>query len=151
MLTQTLEVLILITAGLATGVLVTGAVALVPCFQALPADLYVQVHQLLDRRIDPLMPILVVLSAGLSLALAFTASTTWRSVLFVVGAVLMAGVAVVSVSTAVPMLRHVRKVDPSNLPADWFDLRKPWGNWHLVRTGLAVGSLLAIAAASVTS
>lgn len=150
MWTQTLEVVVLVSAGLATGVLVTGAVALVPCFRALPPDRYVEVHKLLDRRIDPMMPILVVVSAALALTLTFVTGDTARSVLFAVGAILMAGVAVVSVSTAVPLLRtHVRDVDPADLPADWYDLRRPWRAWHLVRTLLAVGSLLAIASAAV--
>ncbi|MCO6011011.1 DUF1772 domain-containing protein [Actinoallomurus purpureus] len=152
MWTQTLEVLVLVSAGLVTGVLVTGAVALVPCFRALPPDRYVEVHQLLDRRIDPMMPILVVISSALALILTFVAGGTTRSLLFAVGSILMAGVAVVSVSTAVPLLRrHVRKVDPADLPADWYDLRRPWRAWHLIRTLLAVASLLAIASASVAT
>ncbi|MFC4910177.1 anthrone oxygenase family protein [Actinomadura gamaensis] len=149
---RTLEVLALVGAGTATGILVIGAVALVPCFRALPADRYVEVHQLLDRRIDPLMPILVALSAVLALVLTFAADSTSRSVLFAAGAALLVGVAAVSLSTAVPLLRrHVRQVDASNLPADWYDLRRPWQHWHLVRTLLAVGALFAIASASVAS
>lgn len=151
MWTRTLEVLVLVSSGLVTGILVSGAVAMVPCFSALPADRYVEVHKLLDRRLDPLMPILVALSAVLALALAFLADGGIQIALFATGAALMAGVAVVSLSTAVPLLRHVRSVDPANLPADWYDLRRPWRAWHLVRTVLAVVSLFAIASASVVA
>jgi uncharacterized membrane protein len=138
-----LGVPLLVASGTVAGVLFAVALSVVPAFLDLPPDRYIEVHKLIGRRFDHVMPPLVVASAVLDVVLAATtASTTCRG-LFVSAAVLGSGVAAVSQFGNVPLNRRVKSIPAGCVPTDWDDPRARWRALHLVRTSLAVLALVA--------
>lgn len=144
-MTHVLAVLVVVTSGVVAGVLFGFAVSVLPAFFDMPADRYVYSAALIGWNWDPLMPIIVLSSFAVDVALAVVAPPQTRA-LFVLGAVLLAGVSVVSHWCNVPINRQVKKIDPDNLPGDWSDPRPLWRRFHYLRTGLA---LLAVAVNAV--
>lgn len=145
MIDELVSVAVLLCNGLVAGVLFAVALSVMPALIALPVDRYVQTHQLLGRWYDRVMPLIVVTAIVGDIALA--ARTDAAAAPFVLAAVLLAGVAVVSQTRNVPMNRRVKAIDPDAVPADWPDPRPAWRNWHLVRTSFAVLALAVNAAA----
>jgi uncharacterized membrane protein len=146
---RVLEVAVMVATGIVGGVLFGVALANVPSFQAMALERYVFTHQLLDRRYEPTLPLLVFASIVADLFLGATAPGTARRVLFTVAAALLLGVAGVSQFVNVPLLRGLREANADALPAGWPDPRLPWRRWHLVRTVLAVLALSATASAAL--
>ncbi|GAA2411539.1 DUF1772 domain-containing protein [Actinomadura vinacea] len=151
MVSEVLGGAVLVSTGLAAGVLFTHAVGVWPALQAMSPGQYVAAHKLVGRAYDPMMPIMVGGSAVADIVLAITADGTARA-LFAASAVFLAGVSVVSQTKNVPINRRVKALDENAMPADWADPRRRWGRWNLVRTGFAllafVGNIAAAAAAS---
>ncbi|TCP56799.1 putative membrane protein [Tamaricihabitans halophyticus] len=146
MIVDTLGVLALLGSGVTAGVLFAVALSVLPALQRMPADRYVYAHQLIGRNWDPTMPIVVLTSVALDMALAAVISTWQGRLLAGSAAVLLFGVSVVSHLCNVPLNRQVKKVNPDNLPRDWWDPRPLWRRWHLLRTGLALTAFVVNAA-----
>ncbi len=145
----TAAVAALLGSGVVAGVLFAVALSVLPALSAMPPDRYVYAHQLLGRRWDPTMPVIVLSTVALDVVLAVLATGAARALL-VAGTVLLIGVSAVSHLANVPINRRVKAVaDPSALPADWTDPRPLWRRWHLLRTALAVLGLLVNAVAVV--
>lgn len=147
MVAEVLSVAVLVGSGTVAGVLFAVALSVVPALVAMPPDRYVYAHKLLGRRWDPTMPVIVLGSTGLDLLLAAMAPTAASRASFLLAALLLGGVAVVSHYGNVPINRRLRAVDPERLPPDWQDPRPSWRRWHLLRTALAVAALTVNAAA----
>ena len=147
MITWLLSVAVLAGSGVVAGVLFAVALSVLPALIAMPADRYVYAHQLIGRRWDPTMPIIVLSSTAIDVVLAFLADS--RNVLFVVGAVLLLAVSVVSHFCNVPINRVVKKLDPESIPEGWRDPRPLWRRFHLLRTTLALLAVVVNAAALV--
>jgi uncharacterized membrane protein len=128
--------------GTIAGVLVSVAGAIAPTFVQLPGERYVQVHQLLDRRFDPLMPILNALTMVGTIILVVVRGYPVR-LLYIAVAVLMALVAAVSGMVNVPINRKVLAWDADHPPREWAELRTRWARWNLVRTVFAIGAFVA--------
>ncbi|MFE0021558.1 DUF1772 domain-containing protein [Amycolatopsis sp. NPDC059021] len=141
MVVSIFEVSALVGSGVTAGVLFAVALSVLPALFAMPADRYVYTHQLLGRNWDPTMPVVVLTSFALDVLLAVLGDGSSR-LLFVLGAVLLLGVSVVSHFCNVPLNRGVKKLDPERVPADWVDPRPVWRRWHLLRTGLAIAALV---------
>lgn len=139
--------LALLGGGVTAGVLFCVALSIVPAFRALPPDRYVELHRLIGRRYDPVMPVTVLSTTLLDLVLAAVAELPLQRLLFAVGAVLTLGVSAVSHLANVPINRVVKGIGPGGPPADWRDPRRRWRNWNLLRTGLALAALLVSATA----
>jgi uncharacterized membrane protein len=148
--TAALSTAVLLGSGVVAGVLFAVALSVLPALFAMPMDRYVYAHQLLGRNWDPTMPIVVLTSMALDIALAVLTSGGAR-VLYVTAAVLLFGVSVVSHLCNVPINRQVKKVDPAHIPAGWRDPRPLWRRWHHLRTALAVAALLVNAAAATST
>lgn len=142
-----LGVLALLGSGTTAGVLFAVALSMVPALAAMPVDRYVYAHQMLGRHWDPTMPAIVLLSTVLDLLLAVFAHDTGDRVPYVVAAVALFGVSVVSHLCNVPINRRLNALDPADIPADWSDPRPVWRRWHLLRTCLAFVALAANASA----
>ncbi|GAA2381220.1 anthrone oxygenase family protein [Nonomuraea africana] len=151
MIGHILTAAVLISSGLAAGVLFTHAVGVWPAMQAMAPDRYVAAHKLLGRAYDPMMPIIVSTSLILDVILAALSRNDIGRILFIASAVCLAGVGVVSQTRNVPINRRVKSLDPEAIPADWEDPRGSWGKWNLVRTTFAVLALVGNAAAAVTA
>lgn len=140
-MTQLLCVLTLIGSGTVAGVLFAVALSTVPALAAMPPEHYVYTHTLLGRNWDPVMPVIVLSTTLLDLALAVTADRPGSRSLFAVAAGCLLAVSVVSHFRNVPINRRVHATDPAAIPADWPDPRPRWRRWHLTRTGLALVAL----------
>lgn len=148
MVASVLSVLVVLASGLVAGVLFGVALANVPSLAQMTPRQYVFTQQLLDRRFEPTMPLLVFGSIAADVVLVLLSDGLRRPVLFAAAALLLGGVAAVSQFGNVPLLAaRLRGLDPEALPADWRDPRDPWRRWHLLRTALAVGAVVATAAA----
>lgn len=142
-----LTVVVVVTSGIVAGVLFAVALSVLPALFAMPTERYVYAHQLIGRNWDPTMPIIVLSSMVIDIVLASLAPAGPRRTLFVVAAVLLLGVSVVSHYCNVPINRRVKGLDPEAIPADWRDPRPLWRRWHLLRTTLAVLAVLVNAVA----
>jgi uncharacterized membrane protein len=138
-----LGVAVLLGSGLTAGVLFSVALSVVPAFLGVPPERYVEMHKLIGRRYDHVMPPLVATWTLLDLVLAAGADSAASRVLFVSAAVLGAGVAAVSQLGNVPINRQVKRLPAGPVPAGWTDPRGAWRAFNLVRTYLAVLALAA--------
>jgi uncharacterized membrane protein len=137
-----LGVLAVLGSGVVAGVLFAVALSVLPALFAMPMDRYVYAHKLIGRNWDPTMPIVVLTSTAIDVALVFLAPDSRARTLFVIAAVLLLAVSGVSHLANVPINRRVKAVDPDRIPADWTDPRPLWRRWHFLRTALAVVALL---------
>ncbi|ALG10906.1 DUF1772 domain-containing protein [Kibdelosporangium phytohabitans] len=142
MVVSTLGVLAVLGSGVTAGVLFAVALSVLPALFRMPPDRYVYSHKLIGRNWDPTMPLIVLGSTALDIALVFLVPGGTPRLIAVVGAVLMLGVSAVSHLCNVPINRQVKKTDPANVPVDWRDPRPLWRRWHLLRTVLAIVGLL---------
>jgi uncharacterized membrane protein len=145
---QILTGMVLISSGIAAGVLFTHAVGVWPAMQAMSPDRYVAAHKLLGRAYDPMMPIIVGTSMVLDVILCAVSENAAAKLLYGMSAVFLAGVGVVSQTQNVPINKRVKALDPDAIPADWDDPRGMWGKWNLLRTSFAVLALVGNAAAA---
>lgn len=138
-MTALLTMVALLGSGLTAGVLVSTVLGIMPLMATFPPDRYVVSHKYLWSRYDPFMPISFGLSVAAGVALAVLAPGGMARVLFVVAAVLLAVVMVISITKQVPINRWVKALDPDALPEDWdsVDPRALWRGWNLARTALA--------------
>ncbi|MCA2228512.1 anthrone oxygenase family protein [Nonomuraea aurantiaca] len=137
MITDLLSIAALVGSGVVAGVLFAVALSVLPALFAMPADRYVYTHQLVGRRWDPTMPIIVLSSMTIDVVLAVLTRAE-PAVLFATAAVLLLGVSVVSHFCNVPINRVVKSLDPDEVPPGWRDPRPLWRRWHLLRTALAL-------------
>jgi len=144
--TEALFVLALLGSGTVAGVLFAVALSTVPALAAMPPERYVYTHTLLGRNWDPTMPVIVLGSTLLDIALAVLVSGAAVRALIIGAAVCLLGVSVVSHFRNVPINKRVHRTDPEAIPAGWPDPRRVWRLWHLLRTVLA---MVAFAANSV--
>ena len=128
----------LLLTGLLAGTLFTVHVAIVPVLGALPGERWIQVHSLLDRRFDPMMPRINKVSLVICAVLVVLADDVGAKLLFGVGGACVIGVAVVSEAWNVRMNHRIVKWNPAALPQEWLTMRLRWANANLVRTLLAV-------------
>lgn len=151
MWTHVLGVIVLLETGLGAGVLFGVALALIPGFATLSPAGYVRTHQLFDPYFEPTMPTLMMTSALLSIILAVAVDGAAHHALYIVTAIALLGVIIISQFAAIPLLRMVRGINPDALPADWRDPRASWRNWHRARTVLAIVALACAASALAVS
>jgi uncharacterized membrane protein len=112
--------------GVVAGVLFAVALSVLPALFAMPINRYIYTHQLLGRNWDPTMPVIVLSSFALDVALAMLTTGAHR-VLAAAGAILLLGVSAVSHLANVPINRRVKAVeDPEAPPASWTDPRPLW-------------------------
>jgi uncharacterized membrane protein len=137
MIVDVLAVLVVVTSGVVAGVLFGFAVSVLPAFSAMPAGRYIYSAELIGRNWDPMMPIIVLTSLAVDVVLAVVGPPGLPLTLFAAGAVLLAGVSVVSHYCNVPINRQVKKIDPESIPAGWRDPRPVWRRFHYLRTVMA--------------
>lgn len=137
-----LGLVVLVGGGLTAGVLFSVALSVVPAFQGMPPERYVEVHKLVGRRYDHVMPPMVITWTVLDVVLAARAQTGSAQALLLVAAVLGAGVALVSQLGNVPINRQVKALPAGPVPAGWSDPRSRWRAFNLIRTYCAVCALV---------
>lgn len=128
----------LLFTGLLAGTLFTVHMAIVPALAVLTGPRWVQVHTLLDKRFDPMMPNINKISLVVCAVLVFLADGTSTKIWFALGGLCTVGVAVVSEAFNVRMNHHVSKWNPDAPPPEWLGLRSRWASANLVRTLIAI-------------
>ncbi|WP_433336582.1 anthrone oxygenase family protein [Spirillospora sp. CA-294931] len=149
MLVNTLSLLVLVGSGTVAGTLFAVARAVVPTMVALPGNRYVQVHQLLDRRFDPLLPWVTRVTMATALVLAFLSVSTTSRVLIGAGLAMSVMLAVISDTRNVPINKRIADWDPENAPAEWDELRGRWCRANTVRTVFALGAFVSYSLAAM--
>lgn len=145
-----LELLIavfVLLAGLLAGVLFTVEVAIVPTIRALAPEPWINVHILLDRRFDPMMPRINKVALAISLVLIVFTPGVPAKIAFGVAAVCIVGVAYVSEVYNVRMNKRIAAWEITDLPADWGSVRTAWASANRVRTLIALAGFAATIAA----
>ncbi|GAA2102415.1 DUF1772 domain-containing protein [Actinomadura alba] len=137
-----LAAFLLLSGGLA-GVLFAVEVAIVPTVGALPGEGYVQVHRLLDRRFDPLMPRVNKVALVICVGVIVLAGDMWPRVALALAGLCIIGVAVVSEGWNVRINRDIDAWDPADPPADWPRVRTRWAAANRIRALLAVAGFVA--------
>jgi uncharacterized membrane protein len=128
----------LLLSGILAGVLFTVEVAIVPAVGALPGERYVQMHRLLDRRFDPLMPRVNKVALAICVALVILAGGAWPRIAIALAGLCIVGVAVVSEGWNVRINRVVDRWEPETPPEDWNVTRTRWAAANRVRTLFAM-------------
>jgi len=134
-------VLVLAGNAITAGVLLVVAISLVPVFLSLAPGQYVQVHKVAGRYFDRFMPPTVIVTMVTDIVLAVRTHLPAQP-LFVISALLLAGVSLVSQFGNVPINRVVKALPVDGPPRSWEDPRGRWRTFHLWRTGFASAALL---------
>lgn len=129
--------------GVLAGVLFTVEVAIVPAVGALSGERFVQMHRLLDRRFDPLMPRVNKVALLVCAALVILAGGVWPRIAVALAGLCIVAVAVVSEGWNVRINRVVDRWDPEALPGDWTAVRARWAAANRVRTLFAIAGFVA--------
>nr|CAM58794.1 BenG protein [Streptomyces sp. A2991200] len=150
-MTEALSVLSIVVSGAVLGGLLIGLLVIEPVLRGLKVDHYRLMNTLLAYRMDKLMPALVVLATLGDVALAVTVDRRAAAVLYGLAAAFLCAIAIVSRLTARPLYEWVERIDPTDPPPDWEDVRPRWRTLHRVRVGLgAVAVSLGAVAAAVS-
>jgi hypothetical protein len=138
-LAQTVVVLILLFAALATGGLIVNWIGLGRAMSRLSVASYIEFHQHKNRTFDPYMPIVVIGSLAGGVALAVTYGLHFVSgQLAAAGAVCYALVIVIGVPTCVRINHQIAHWSIQDPPHDWAQTRARWVRFHIIRTLFSV-------------
>jgi uncharacterized membrane protein len=152
-MTDVLILFALAANAVAVGVFAGTILGGVPLLLALPPERYVHAHGFLATRYDPFMPVTLAGTAVLYLVIAILVTGVPATALFLLAALLVISVMVVSVTRTVPINRWVVGLDPDNMPDDWADRdpRQTWQTWNAVRSSLAAAALVVGLVAAMTA
>lgn len=137
MLMDALAGVVVVLCGALAGALLAVEVAVVPMMGALSGDRYVQVHRLLDRRFDPLMPVLARIAMGADLFLTVFAPGWGARAAFAAAEAGLIGVALISELSNVRLNRAIDTWEPDRLPGTWARTREHWARANRYRTLVA--------------
>jgi len=144
---ELLATVALMGSGLVAGVFFAIAVSVMPTLMTLPSGVYMPIHRSLGKGYHPVMPLIVVVLLVAELGLTVLVPATPSRLLFGAAAVATVGVQLISQLGNVPINKRVQAADEDALPADWQDPRRPWRDWHYLRTACAFVALGATAVA----
>jgi hypothetical protein len=130
-------------AGLLFGAMIEVAVADIPLFLELPRDSFIVVHDGIDRRKHPIMPVLSVIAVATSLGELWVFHDSWQVIFSVVGIIGIAAVAAISELINVPLNKKIKKCTTTSIYGDVFALRTQWIRGHYLRTIAAALSFAA--------
>jgi uncharacterized membrane protein len=132
--------------GLFSGAILIVAVERVNQWGRMPTEQYVVDFRRTLYRVDPLIPIMGVLSAAA--AVIYALNTHGRaSILAWGGIALIAVIMVGSIVLAEPMNSRFRRLPEGQAPMGVEQLRINWRRFHLVRTVVAIAALACLTAA----
>ncbi len=140
---QLLIAVFVLLAGLLAGVLFAVETAIVPTIRALAPEPWVNVHILLDRRFDPMMPRINKVALAIGAVLVIFTPGIGAKIAFGVAAICIIGVAYVSEAYNVRMNKKIAAWDLTDLPHDWTAMRSRWASANRVRTLIAIAGFVA--------
>lgn len=130
--------------SLTAGGLLVVMVSSAPLRLALSADRAVQVHQLLTKPMEPLMPICMALGIVSDVAFQFTTEHHAAGILCGIAATMQLKAVLVSLTKNVRINRWMASLDHTELPSDFAerDPRAEWRKWNRIRALCALCALL---------
>lgn len=130
----------LIPGGVWAGVIVAFAVERTNLWRRMSVEQYAIDFRRSLARVDPLQPILLLVSAAGAVLFALNSSGTAASLAWV-GIALLGLVMVTSVAIAEPMNSAFRKLPEGEVPPSAAQLRDRWRRFHAIRTLIALAGL----------
>jgi hypothetical protein len=130
-------------AGLLFGAMMEVVVADIPLFLELSRDSFIVVHDGIDRRKHPIMPILSVIAIVTSLSELWLYHNSWQMFFSIVGILGIAAVAAISELINVPLNKKIKSSATTSAHGDVFALRTRWIRGHYMRTIAAALSFAA--------
>ena len=136
---NSLVLIVLLLAALATGGLVVNWIGLGRAMSRLSVSAYVEFHQHTNRTFNPYMPIVVIgaLAGGVALAVMYGIHSI-PGQLAAAGAVCYALVLIIAVSTDVRINHQIASWSIQNPPPEWAQTRARWIRFHVIRTLFSV-------------
>jgi len=135
--------LMLVPGAVWAGIIVCYAVERVSLWRGMPLTQYGVDFRRSLHRVDPLQPILLVVAAAGAVWFALAASGD-ASAFAWAGTAGLGVVMVSSIVIAEPMNSRFRRLPEGELPLDAERLRARWERFHLVRTVVAVATLICL-------
>jgi len=135
--------LMLVPAAIWAGIIVCYAVERTNLWSRMPVAQYAVDFRRSLYRVDPLQPILLMISAAGSVWFALTADGK-ASTFAWIGVAGLAIVMVTSITIAEPMNSQFRRLDEGEMPAEAELLRSRWQRFHLLRSVVAVATLIGL-------
>jgi len=131
--------IVLSFAALATGGLLVNWIGLGRAMSRLSVSAYIEFHQHTNRTFDPYMPIVVIgaLAGGVALAVIYGVHSL-PGQLAAAGAVCYGLVLIVALSTNVRINHQIASWSIQNPPREWAQIRARWIRFHVVRTLFSV-------------
>jgi hypothetical protein len=133
--------------GLFAGGILIVAVERVNLWRRMPVDQYVVDFRRSLYRVDPLLPIMGMLSGVGAVVFALT-SDSYPAVLAWIGAALIAVIMIASIALAEPINSKFRRLPEGQAPQGVEQLRRTWRRFHWARTIVALSALACLAAAT---
>ncbi|WP_285032722.1 DUF1772 domain-containing protein [Mycolicibacterium sp. lyk4-40-TYG-92] len=147
-MTQMFAWVMIVFGGLFTGAIFIVAIERVNLWQRMPVEQYAVDFRRSLYRLDPLIPILGLIS--MMGALAFAVGSQGRSAVFAwVGIAFICVIMIASIVRAEPMNSKFRKLPEGQAPEGIEQIRTAWRRFHWARTAVALGVLACFAAAIV--
>jgi uncharacterized membrane protein len=136
---NSLVLVVLLFAALATGGLVVNWIGLGRAMSRLSVSAYVEFHQYTNRTFDPYMPTVVIgaLAGGVALAVMYGTNSI-SGQLAAAGAVCYALVLIIGVPTCVRINHQIASWSIQNPPSEWAQIRARWIRFHIIRTLFSV-------------
>jgi uncharacterized membrane protein len=136
---NSLVLIVLLFAALATGGLMVNWIGLGRAMSRLSVSAYVEFHQHTNRTFDPYMPTVVIGALAGDVALAVTSGVhSIPGQLAAAGAVCYALVIIIGVPTCVRINHQIAAWSIQNPPREWAQMRARWIRFHVIRTLFSV-------------
>ena len=133
---NSLVLVVLLFAALATGGLMVNWIGLGRAMSRLSVTTYVEFHQATNHTFNPYMPIVVVgaILGGIVLAILSAGIRSLSGELALAGSLCYVAVVAIALSTDVRINRQIARWSVQSPPADWAPIRARWIRFHIVRT-----------------
>jgi hypothetical protein len=133
---QTLKLVVVLFAALATGGLMVNWIGLGRAMSRLSVSTYVEFHQATNHTFDPYMPIVVVgaLLGGIVLAIPFQGIHSLSGELAIAGTICYVAVLAIGLPRNVRINKQIERWSVQSPPSDWAAVRARWVRFHIVRT-----------------
>lgn len=141
---------VVLTAGLAGGVMMWTQLGGWPLMSSMTPENYVYTHRFLSTRYDPFMPACMLITAAGAATLAVVVHAPLTRTLFALVSVLSVTTIGISLRKNVPVNRWMHTLDPARPPDDLPLVRRRWGSWNRVRAVLSVTAFALTCAALAT-
>jgi hypothetical protein len=139
---NSLMLIVLLFAALATGGLLVNWIGLGRAMSRLSVSAYVEFHQHSNHTFDPYMPIVIIgaVTGGIALAVMYGVDSI-PGQLAAAGAACYALVIIIGLPTCVRINHQIASWSVQNPPGEWSQIRARWLRFHVIRTLFSIPAL----------